>query len=564
MDTERELALYHKIHEVTASLEGVRDPDKALRLALREAREFFGADAACLAVYPHGQSEVELALRLGEGFAWELDAFADYLRGVRHEIAPTLCVARVDRRARLWAAVGMQRAEQAWSKDEVRRVRRYWKAVERGLRRLDRARVSDVRARIDRKLMEQVRPKDLFYHVLHGLRSLTHYDHSASLLTHDADCSRLVVVAAQMAWRKGKSKQVGNELVLTAEHEELLARGVVLGFDRDAEDTGGLGPGWREWRGRADGDLAELLDCSREEDQPEGSMIVAPLCGREGLLGVLKVAACSPRALGRWEVDLVQRFVPQVVVAIRNLQRAEDLESGLLRAEKKHVVANLVRGVSHDINNAFGAVLPLVQQMRSDLRQSDLDREELLEDLSQVEDSLQVCRRIFGGMLSFAKGSARSVGEGDLHLAVDSMRAVLEKSLERTGVKLVLELPAELPRLRGGQGDLEQLVLNLAENARDAMLSGGTLTISARDASPWVELVIADTGEGMDPHTAGRVCEPFFTTKPGGNGLGLSICRSILWGLRGKFSLESQPGAGTRVRMLLPVASSPVREEDEG
>ena len=76
------------------------------------------------------------------------------------------------------------------------------------------------------------------------------------------------------------------------------------------------------------------------------------------LLGVLKVAACHPGGLGHYEAELVERMLPQAAVAIQNLRRAESLEIGMLEAEKKHAMATLARGVSHDINNAVGAVMP--------------------------------------------------------------------------------------------------------------------------------------------------------------------------------------------------------------
>ena len=147
-------------------------------------------------------------------------------------------------------------------------------------------------------------------------------------------------------------------------------------------------------------------------------MLVAPLVTREGTLGVLKVATIQTGTFGPYEADLVRRFLPQAAIAIRTLRRTASLEHGMMRAERKHAMANLARGVSHDINNALGAVLPLVQQMRADVRRGDDDPERLLEtlavDLEQLEESVRVCRRIFGGMLAFARSSARSLGQGDV------------------------------------------------------------------------------------------------------------------------------------------------------
>src|SRR4029077_20164777 len=138
----------------------------------------------------------------------------------------------------------------------------------------------------------------------------------------------------------------------------------------------------------------------------ESSMLCAPLATRDGVLGVLKVAACHPGSFGGYEADLVQRFMPLAAVAIQNSQRTVTLETKMLEAEKKHAVANLVRGVSHDVNNALGAVLPLVQQILADIESDRLQADVLHEDLQQIEQSLQTCRRIFGGMLTLARGAS--------------------------------------------------------------------------------------------------------------------------------------------------------------
>ena len=105
-----------------------------------------------------------------------------------------------------------------------------------------------------------------------------------------------------------------------------------------------------------------------------------------------------------YEVELVSQFLPQTAVALRNARRAESLEQRVLIAERKHAMADLARGVSHDVNNALGAVLPLVQQLREEIDQGTLDPAVAAVDLAQFERSIQVCRRIFGGMLNIRPG----------------------------------------------------------------------------------------------------------------------------------------------------------------
>jgi signal transduction histidine kinase len=305
--------------------------------------------------------------------------------------------------------------------------------------------------------------------------------------------------------------------------------------------------------------LAELLDYNDAggsgSDLRESAMLCAPLATRDGVLGVLKVAARQAGAFGAYEAELLQRFVPVAAVAIQNSQRTLTLETKMLEAEKKHAVANLIRGVSHDINNALGSVLPLVQQTLSDAESDRLQPSVLSQDLRQIEQSLQTCRRIFGGMLSMARSAAQGGRNANVRRALDGTLVIVKDALERQRIRLDIQLVDGVSHVRTGQGDLEQLLLNLIVNAKDAMAQGGLLGIKTAIAGEKLEISIRDTGCGILPEHLSRIQEPFFTTKPDGNGLGLSICRSIVWNARGDMKIESQTGAGTVIRVLLPIAA---------
>jgi signal transduction histidine kinase len=223
-------------------------------------------------------------------------------------------------------------------------------------------------------------------------------------------------------------------------------------------------------------------------------------------------------------------------------------------AERKHAMADLARTVSHDLNNALGAMLPLVQQIQADVRAGELDAGVLNEDLEQVQKSLQVCRRIFGGMLTFSRNAARRSGSGHVRRAIDTASAILKYGMTRSAIELQVDVPDEVPEVACSQSDLEQVFLNLLTNAREATPHNGRISITARPVERVVEISIADTGCGIPAEHLPRVLEPFFTTKPHGNGLGLSICRSVLWEVEGTITIESEPGTGTDVRVVVPVA----------
>jgi signal transduction histidine kinase len=274
------------------------------------------------------------------------------------------------------------------------------------------------------------------------------------------------------------------------------------------------------------------------------------------MFGMLKVAARHPGKLKPFDAELVDRFRSQAVVAIQNLTNTKSLQARMLSAERKHAIADLARTVSHDVNNALGSMLPLIQQLQSDLQNGRMEPSVYLDDLDQVQTSMQVCRRIFGGMLSFARGGARRTHHGQVSPALETTLAVLKDGMERRGIDLIVQTSADLPPVACGQSDLEQVFLNLLTNAREASSQGGNVTVRVEPQPDRMAITVADTGCGIAPEHLPRVFEPFFTTKVNGNGLGLSICRSILWEVGGTLNLQSELRKGTRVHVTVPWASS--------
>jgi len=548
--SRNDIALWSRLDELRAGLKGMREDTKALRFSLRLACEHFKARDGCFAVLPPGQAQAQLISAIQRGGHWDLDLLTAFLQKEKASIPRNVIMAPIHRHGRFWAVLSL-RSEHEFEKHSPRALLRMAKTISESIEVIDWHRIVEVRSRIDRKIMEELRPRDLFYQILHGLRSLTHYDHSSALLICDAREDVLDLVAEQIAWVKGKSHRIGLRLSLNEDLRSLMRFSTVYGFHRQNGK-------WTEWLGQNATMLAELLDYNKvtgesDQDLRESAMLCAPLATRDGVLGVLKVSARHPSSFGSYEVNLLQRFVPLAAVAIQNSQRTFTLETKMLEAEKKHAVANLARGVSHDINNALGAVLPLVQQILADIESNRLDSEILSQDLQQIEQSLQTCRRIFGGMLSLARGATQGTSHADVRRALDGTLAIVRDGLERQRIRLDIQLMDLVPHVRMVQGDLEQLLLNLVVNARDSMSEGGVLSIKGDRAGEKLKITIRDTGCGIPPEDMSRIQEPFFTTKHNGNGLGLSICRSIVWNAGGEMKIESQPGAGTDISVLVPI-----------
>jgi two-component system NtrC family sensor kinase len=552
LPVQRELAALKFIDGLSAHLKDVREPHKALRHALRDTREFFRATHGCIATLRAGRSEADLLFTLPKHTDWDLGVLTRYIRHTHPPVQRDMLIGSVRRREGAWGAIALVAPGQDFDREDRRLMARIAAILSAAVHRIDRERLLGVRDRIDRKIMEQIHPKDLFYQILDGIRSLTLYDHSSALLIREENEPSLRVVAEQIAWTKARSERIGLRIPITADAAALLQSERVYGFDRD-------GDSWREWTNQPASGLAALLDYNNAvegENVREASMLCAPLVTRDSLVGVLKIAARYPGQLKPFDAELVEHFRSQAAIAIQNLHRTESLRARVVTAERKHAMADLARSVSHDLNNALGSMLPLIQQMQADLRSGSLVPTVFAEDLEHVQKSLQVCRRIFGGMLTFSRNAARRSGYGQIRRAIDTASAILKYGMSRSAIELHVNVPDEIPEVACSQSDLEQLFLNLLTNAREATPRGGTIVVTARASDGMVEISVADTGSGIPEANLARVLEPFFTTKPHGNGLGLSICRSVVWEVDGTLTIHSEPGNGTDVRVLLPPAVS--------
>lgn len=546
--SEFELRWLRQLWSLNAQLKEAREAPKVLRSALRAGMELLTAAGGCVAVLGSGKPEVELTFSVPRHADWDRAFLTAFIRGGENPIPADLALGRLRRHGRMWGVIAIRSRGEHFNWDQREALSALAGLASESLARIDRERIREVRARIDYKIMEQLRPKDLFYQVLHGLHSLTQYDHSASLLIYEPSAASLEVVAETITWRKGKSDKIGRKLPLHGSMLKLLLPGGVYGFNRREK-------AWEEWTGSQAAGLTELLDAESPTDSAEQprSVLCAPLATRDRVLGVLRIAGRQPGSFGPYEAELVGEFLPHASIALQNSQRTESLEQSLLQAERKHAMAELARGVAHDVNNALGTALPLVQQMGADLAAGAMDAASFSEDLREIERSIQISRRIFNGMLSFARGGTRQSGGASVRQAVENTRAILKEGFQRRSIEVIVDLDPELPSLPSTQADLEQLFLNLLTNSRDAMPGGGKLIVGGRCLEDGVRLLVEDSGAGIAPENLRKIFEPFFSTKPQGNGLGLAICRSIVWQMQGRFEITSQLGQGTRATITVPI-----------
>ena len=562
-DERFQLRLLRLQADLRARLAAAHDVRKAAVYALRVTRELFAAREAALATLLPGHRPAEVVYTIPRDASWDRELLTRYLVIARPEIPEDILLAPVRRRGRNWSVLAL-RGHRPFTPEHREALFAITETLTEIVRAVDEERTRTVRRKIERKIADRQEPKDLIYDLLHGVRSLTRYDHSASLFLAREAGEPLVLIAEQIAWTKARSRRIGLHLELDEASRRELGRRRVRLYERIDEKWG------RPRRGDGADSAAEddpppflprLLDDRAPPAPPEVAMLCAPVATPGGALGVLKISTRRRGVLGAYEARLIEDFLPLISLTVQFLLHTEWLHEQILRSERKYALANLTRGVTHDLNNALGAMLPLVQQMREDVRGGHLDPATLAKDLDSIERSLQTCRRIFGGMLAIARGtSPQGAGHGNLRRAIDGALSVLEDSFDRQSIAVTLDLPRELPAIRGSQGDLTQVFLNLFTNARDAMPAGGTLAVAARNDARAVEVEVKDDGTGIPRSNLDRISEPFFTTKLSGNGLGLSICRSIVWDVGGEMGIDSEEGAGTTVRLTLPV----LEEQREG
>jgi two-component system, NtrC family, sensor kinase len=510
----------------------------------------------------YGHFADAVLLRLGAECAWVMGEDAEvrvvrgdytlcdfpravaFLRDQRPPLARTVVLARVTVHGRQVAVVGVARRERELGQSARRTLDRLCGVLAQELGRREEARLAKVLDRIRGKIVSELRPLDLAYQILDGLHQLVDYDHSSAFLTYDPAAAVLRIEAEKMVWTKGKSAYVGHEIPA----EPLVgAFGDRPGIRRLAADV-------RTATDAADDPFWAALTYHRGRGIPmPSSLICAPLFFGGEFLGLLKIAAWKRRPFDAWDVAIVERFLPAAAASIRNARLNMSLERQAIQAELKATLVTLASAVAHDVNNAVGTILPLVQQVRADLRAGTFDVDTLDRDLALVVEKARLCKRIFGNMLRVARGGRPGDGPVDVNQVVRETVPFFQGQAARQGIETALDLQEGLPPVRFSRHDLHHIVLNLVNNALEAMgEKGRRVVISTRLGRGGVaRLAVEDDGPGIPPDLLDKVEEPFFSTKHGGVGLGLAICRSLAWQNGGSFAITSAAGQGTRVEVEL-------------
>jgi len=237
-----------------------------------------------------------------------------------------------------------------------------------------------------------------------------------------------------------------------------------------------------------------------------------------------------------------------------------ELEGQLAQAEKLSSIGLLAAGVAHEVNTPL-AVISSYTQMLNKKARNDEAIAPLLEKITQQTFRAS---EIVNGLLNFSRTSGTEFTRVDLNHIIHDTLTLLEHQFKTGQIEVETDLAASLPTVNGNQGKLQQVMLNLFLNAKDAIIGGkpggGTLRVTTNLRGETVVLEIADTGDGISPENMLRIYDPFFTTKSAprngqskGTGLGLAVTYGIIQEHAGKISVQSTVGEGTRFHLEFPV-----------
>ncbi len=311
------------------------------------------------------------------------------------------------------------------------------------------------------------------------------------------------------------------------------AAGAIAGVDFDVMVGGTIG---QVLPGVVMDTIAPRLRARLDGDTSDDEVDVSWPC--RGATRVFSIQSCA----------LTERLV---ALTFDDVTERRTMADRLRQAEKMDTVGRLAGGLAHDFNNVLATITAAASMLDETLVPGDPRREEVHMVLDAATRGATMARRL----LAFSRRQPPTPQPLDLNASVESLRPLLGR-LVGTGIDTSYELAPDLPQVLADPVEIEQVLLNLAMNAQQAMPDGGRLRLSTialpGSNGAWAELAVSDTGIGMDATTRARIFEPFFTTKNTGTGLGLATVYGIVRGRGGEIAVASEPGRGTTFKVAFP------------
>jgi two-component system sensor histidine kinase HydH len=236
----------------------------------------------------------------------------------------------------------------------------------------------------------------------------------------------------------------------------------------------------------------------------------------------------------------------------------KDLEPKPNAADSRYAeLAELAGGFVHDLKNHLSTLGLNLQLLAEDFADPQNQRERrALERVTRLQNECGRLMDVSNDFLRFARVKDLDLRPCDVAAVVEELADFFGPTAKAANIEVKTFLPADLPPAALDRDMFKQALLNLMLNAQQAMPGGGELTIQAARDDGGVRLILIDTGQGMSPETAAKAFQPFFTTRPGGSGLGLATTRKIVEAHGGAIEVQSEAGHGTKFTIRLPAAST--------
>jgi signal transduction histidine kinase len=310
---------------------------------------------------------------------------------------------------------------------------------------------------------------------------------------------------------------------------------------------------------------ARIIPNISESAKPdEVNIILVPLFLRNVAVGIfIAGSAKNTESFSAEDFAALLTATEAAMMALDNIRSADEikrmnqrlgvLNKQMLQSSKLASIGELAGSVAHEVNNPLQILLAHLQLLESGVGNSERRIEIIKQQVHRISD---ITRRL----LDFARNTPTETNTErvDVNFVINEVLFFINSQLNRDGIQVYQECEEPSPIILAAKTQIEQALLNLMLNARDAMPEGGTITITSSTANNKAYITIADTGVGIPQENLISIFEPFYSTKPRGKGtgLGLSIVRTIIQQFRGDIQVSSQEGKGTTFKLAFPLMTS--------
>ena len=304
------------------------------------------------------------------------------------------------------------------------------------------------------------------------------------------------------------------------------------------------------------------------------SLLCLPIVSKDGVIGVVNMSHPDMGVFSKENERSLGLITTQAAMAFSNLflferiqsfnekleRRTEELQlaqENLVRAGKMAAIGEIASGVAHEINNPIAVIRGYAEDLMDKARAADgepIKSEDLLWNLSIITGQAERCKEITSSLLNFTRNREVTLSTCDLVQLVRQAMHFVSHRFENKKIEMARSFPDDPIAVRTDQGMLEQVLLNIYNNAVDAIEKSGVIKTEITSRDGLVSIRISDSGSGISQENLPKIFHPFFTTRPvgKGTGLGLSICHQLAERLRGKILVESQPGHGSVFTIVIP------------